>query len=333
MRISTGLVLGVTLILGAAAVGGCDDKDSGKETEKHETRAAPHADATATSGSDWIAVKTQRASVWRFTRQAAPLSASRLAAVGANAPAPQPAENPPDDALAEINAAIGANMLPTRDSVHSTDLVNRALQSVDPPGSPEPPPQPAAILITTPWNDDTLLLWIAVPSAIMTDSTAVSVEFNPKTVANFRPLGDPATLTLPATAPGRTAMLYELFPMTDSAQAKAGTLKYAVLHVTGAGAGQPKVDRAITDADAAGGIDVVPDAVQFAVAVAGFGGLLRGDPAVRDLSCADTIALAGSTTLPDPDGWHAQIVALMHRAEPLIDLPPREPPPAEEPPK
>jgi hypothetical protein len=59
------------------------------------------------------------------------------------------------------------------------------------------------------------------------------------------------------------------------------------------------------------------------VAVAGFGGLLRGDPAVRDLSCSDVIGLAEDAALPDPDGWHGQMIAVMRRAEPLIDLPPR----------
>jgi hypothetical protein len=50
--------------------------------------------------------------------------------------------------------------------------------------------------------------------------------------------------------------------------------------------------------------------------------LLRGDPAMRDLSCNDVIALAQSIRQPDADGWRAQLIALMYRAEPLIDLPP-----------
>ncbi len=43
---------------------------------------------------------------------------------------------------------------------------------------------------------------------------------------------------------------------------------------------------------------------------------------MRDLSCNDVIALAQSIRQPDTDGWRAQLIALMYRAEPLIDLPP-----------
>ena len=83
-----------------------------------------------------------------------------------------------------------------------------------------------------------------------------------------------------------------------------------------------KLDRPITTADAMGTIDNAPEIVRFATAAAGFGGLLRGDPAMRDLSCNDVIALAQSVRQPDADGWRAQLIALMYRAQPLIDLPP-----------
>jgi Ca-activated chloride channel family protein len=221
-------------------------------------------------------------------------------------------------------------MLPSRDSVHAADLVNRALQSADPPGSADPASEPAAMLVTTPWNDETLLLWVAVPSAMIADMTALSVEFDPKTVATFRPLGNPSALPVPAAIPGwygRAAMLYELSLQPDIRQPKSNAaalaLKYGTIHVSGAALGPPKIDRTITYTDLAGGIDNVPDPFQFAVAVAGFGGLLRGDPALRDLSCNDIIALAESAALPDPDGWHGQMIAVMRRAEPLIDLPPK----------
>jgi Ca-activated chloride channel family protein len=87
-------------------------------------------------------------------------------------------------------------------------------------------------------------------------------------------------------------------------------------------ASQPKLDQPITTAEAVGTIDNAPEIVRFATATAGFGGLLRGDPAMRDLSCNDVIALAQSVRQPDTDGWRAQLIALMYRAEPLIDLPP-----------
>ena len=163
---------------------------------------------------------------------------------------PQLEEAVADDALTGIKIAIGANMLPSRDSVHAADLVNRALQSADPPGNVEPTPEPGAMLVTTPWNDETLLLWVAVPSLMIADMTTVSVEFDPKTVATFRPLGNPSALPVPAAIPGwygRAAMLYELSLQPDIRQPKSNAaalaMKYGVIHVSGAASGQPKIDR------------------------------------------------------------------------------------------
>ena len=156
-------------------------------------------------------------------------------------------------------------------------------------------------------------------------------KHDPSAVAAFRPLGDPAAVPDPADAQGgvtagRAAMLYELLPQRTEASPKSNTAKlivrYGVLHVAGATGGQPKLDQPITTSDAVGTIDNAPEIVRFATAAAGFGGLLRGDPALRDLSCNDVIALAQSVRQADADGWRAQLIALMYRAQPLIDLPP-----------
>jgi hypothetical protein len=330
MRISTGLCLGAALILGSAALGGCDDKDSGQQADTPAGHAAAGGQARATSNTGWISANDQHISVWRFVRQPTAPSGSHPIEDGQDTNAAQLAEAVADDALTGIKIAIGANMLPARDSVHAADLVNRALQSADPPGSADPAAEPTAVLVTTPWNDETLLLWIGVPGPMIADTTGVSVEFDPKTVATFRPLGNPSALPVPAAIPGwygRAAMLYELSPQPDTRPSKlaagAPALRYGVVHVTGAAAGPATIDRPITAADVIGGIDNAADPVQFAAAVAGFGGLLRGDPALRDLSCNDMIALAEDGALPDPDGWHGQMIAVMRRAEPLIDLPPR----------
>ncbi len=102
-------------------------------------------------------------------------------------------------------------------------------------------------------------------------------------------------------------------------------MQFAVLHIGGRpAAGSARLDQPITAADAVGTIDNAPDVVRLAAAAAGFGELLRGDPAMRDLSCNDVIALAQSVRRPDPDGWRARLIALMYRAQPLIDLPPGE---------
>jgi len=235
------------------------------------------------------------------------------------------------DALAGIRTALMANMLPAHGSVHIEALVNRALASISPLPSETAPDKPMIVLAGTPWNDESLLLWVEVPGLTAPDSASVGVEFDPSAVAAFRALGDPAAMPSPAYAPngvaaGRAAMLYELLPQRTDGPAKGGAakliVKYGILHVTGTAAGQDKLDEPITTADAVGTIDNAPDIVRFATATAGFGGLLRGDPAMRDLSCNDVIALAQSVRQPDADGWRAQLIALMYRAEPLIDLPP-----------
>jgi Ca-activated chloride channel family protein len=161
------------------------------------------------------------------------------------------------------------------------------------------------------------------------------VEFNPTVVAAFRALGDPSALPNPNAAsgganPGRAAMLYELLLQAQDTSARTGATgtgnQYAVLHIAHRSSDPAPAapDRLITAADAVGTIDNAPEVVRFATAAAGFGGLLRGDPAMRDLSCNDVIALAQSVQQPDPDGWRAQLIALMYRAQPLIDLPPHD---------
>jgi Domain of unknown function (DUF3520) len=221
-------------------------------------------------------------------------------------------------------------------------LVNRALWSISPSisqASPADkssenrpmPDKPMVVLTTTPWNDDSLLLWVEVPGLTAPGNTTIDVEFDPSAVAAFRALGDPSTLPSPIEIPGgvtagRAAMLYELLLQRTDPAGKGGSakliVKYGVLHVTGPADSAAELDQPITTNDAVGTIDNAPEVVRFATAAAGFGGLLRGDPSMRDLSCNDVIALAQSVRQPDTDGWRAQLVALMYRAQPLIDLPP-----------
>jgi hypothetical protein len=183
---------------------------------------------------------------------------------------------------------------------------------------PADAPGPDIVLIDTPWNEDTLLLWVEAPGA----DGGVSIEFNPDSVAAFRPVGDPSALPAAESGQSGAAMLYEL-QLQPNAPTLA-TTKYAVLR-------DRAPDRPITAGDLVENFDDAPDIVRFAAAVAGFGGLLRGDPAVRDLSCGDVIALAESAAQPDPDGRRARLIALMRRAEPLIELPSGDPSPGEVP--
>ena len=106
-----------------------------------------------------------------------------------------------------------ANMLPARNNVRIEALVNRALSSIGPPAPEASPSRPMVVLATTPWNDDTMLLWVEVPGLAAPDKTMVDIEFDPAAVAAYRTLGDPAALPVltPDTA-GRVAMLYEIQP-------------------------------------------------------------------------------------------------------------------------
>jgi len=320
MQSKLGLFVGIALAV--AALSGCDDRDSGKDSTNGDKQKATAASTPVRFGAGWHAVAETRLSNWSFAAGPTP---GRMLASQTNAP-----EALPGDALAGIRAALMANMLPAHNSVRIEALVGRALSSIGPSAAEAAPAKPMVVLATTPWNDDSLLLWVEVSGLTAPDNaaprnTTIGVEFDPSAVAAFRALGDPAAL--PGPAAGRVAMLYELLPQRTDSTEKGGAAKlivrYGVLHVSGASTNHgAKLDQPITTADAVGAIDNAPDIVRFAAATAGFGGLLRGDPAMRDLSCNDVIALAQSIRQPDADGWRAQLIALMYRAEPLIDLPP-----------
>jgi hypothetical protein len=326
-----GLLLGVTVAL--AALGGCDDRHGAKQTSKAEKAGAATQSVSTRLGVGWRAVGDQRVSTWSFSQNHRAAQGTLLAAQ-TNAPlsGSAPVDGPALDALTPIRVALMSNMLPARASVRIEELVNRASSSVVLSGPESAELLPRAILATAPWNDDTILLWVEVPSITMAEGAAVSVEFDPTTVAAFRTLGDPAALPPPSKtaggAPGRIAMIYELSPLAANASGKVNggktTIRYAILHVGARTDGGAKLDQAVTAADSVGTIDNAPPVVRIAAAAAGFGELLRGDPAMRDLSCNDVIALAQSVQHPDPDGWRARLIALMYRAQPLIDLPPNE---------
>jgi hypothetical protein len=330
MRRYLGLLIGAAVAL--TALGGCDDRDSAKQSTKTDKKAGDTAAQSPSGrlGAGWHAAADAKLSAWAFTPRPAALRGGMLAAQS-NAPVMLSGEAAPADALAAIRAALMQNMLPARASVRIEDLVNRAAASMEPAGPEGLAARPRAILATAPWNDETLLLWVEIPGQPAIDGAAVNVEFDPRAVVAFRTLGDPSALPFPTRAaaggqPGRVAMIYEVSPQPVGrpGQSKAN-VQYATLHIVPqAPVSGLKLDQPITAADAVGTIDNAPDAVRLAAAAAGFGELLRGDPAVRDLSCNDVIALAQSVRRPDPDGWRARLIALMYRAQPLIDLPPAE---------
>jgi len=325
-----GFFVGIALAMAASSA--CDDRDSGKDSANGDKQKAAAVSAPVRFGAGWRAVAETRTSSWSFAAPPPPgrMLASQTAGLDA-----LPGDGR-SDALAGIRTALMANMLPAHNSVRIEALVNRALSSIRQSAAEISPAKPMVVLATTPWNDDSLLLWVEVPGLAAPGNalpnTTIDIEFDPSAVAAFRPLGDPAALPSPAgmqnsAAAGRVAMLYELLPQRSESADKGGAakliVKYGALHLGGVSASPgAKLDQPITTADAVGTIDNAPDAVRFATAAAGFGGLLRGDPAMRDLSCNDVIALAQSVRQPDADGWRAQLIALMYRAQPLIDLPP-----------
>jgi hypothetical protein len=314
------------LALAMAVCGGCDDRDSDKQGGNSDRQKTTAAMSSARYGVGWHTVAESHLSSWSFS----PTPPAGRMLVSQSTASEHLAGDAGRDALAGIRTALMANMLPAHGSVHIEALVNRALATISPLPSETAPDKPMIVLATTPWNDESLLLWVEVPGLSAPEAASVGVEFDPSAVAAFRALGDPAAMPSPdapdGVATGRAAMLYELLPQRTDAPAKGGAakliVKYGILHVAGTSAGQAKLEQPITTADAVGTIDNAPDIVRFATATAGFGGLLRGDPAMRDLSCNDVIALAQSVRQPDADGWRAQMIALMYRAEPLIDLPP-----------
>ena len=288
LNLSTALAATVVLILMLSAITGCDDYSS-----KHSAKTAAHPAQSAAPqpGLDWQPTAQNRSSSWGT-------AASNV------------------DAVSSIAVALDANTLPPRGNVHVAALVNRVL--ADTP-STDSANRPVVVLTTSPWNDETMLLWVGVPGNAGAPQPTIRIDFEPGSIAAFRPMGDAAALAPAGAAPRTLGMLYEISPQPGAIL--AATTRYAKLSVGG------PADRPITGADIVDSLDDAPDTVRFAVAVAGFGGLLRGDVALRDLSCDDVIAMAESADQPDPTGLRAQLIALMKRAEPLIDVPSGEAPP------
>jgi hypothetical protein len=307
------------LIVAAALIAlcGCDDSHNAKQSAKVATHK-PYQTLATPSGAGWRTTTEITVSQWGFDRRG---------------------DNAAPDSLAAIRTALDANMLPPRDSVRIADLVGRLLPAMDiaePGAFPTPSFSPSVTLVTTPWNVDTLLLWVDISVLRTSEAASISIAFNPDIISAFRPLGDPDRLPILTEARSGAAMLYELMPR-QGVTAQNGTA-LAVLRVAEGPSGKSEPGKSAPDkkewtisaTSMKDNFDDAPQIVRFAAALAGFGGLLRGDPAVRDLSCSDVIALAQSADKPDPDGRRAEIIRLMQRAEPLMELPPSDAPPTQD---
>lgn len=286
--------------LGFAVLAGCDDSGTASAPE---TPAAAPAVALDQLGPGWHDTVHEARSEWGF--------------------------GPDSDAMEGLRAALKANTLPPPGSVRVAMLVNRFTATLPIPQQATPGFRTAAVLTPAPWNEHSLILWLGcagdvAPWAAADHPPSITVEFDPQTVTAFRPLGDPAAL--PPMGGGRPAtMMYELI-LRRGVEPREAT-RFAVLRASypaeeqGAEQG---FQRTVTAADFVSAIEDAPETVRFAAAIAGFAGLLKGDPALRDLSGDQVIELAKGAAEPDPAGARAELIDLMQKAEPLIDLPPSD---------
>jgi Ca-activated chloride channel homolog len=170
----------------------------------------------------------------------------------------------------------------------------------------------------------------------------IQVEFNPAVVAEYRLIGYETRMlqredfnndAVDAGEIGSghaVTALYEITP-TDSAarlvdplrygaaatvqEAKSAT-EYAFLRIRYKLPGETTsrlIERPVTPADGYA-LAAAPKETRFAVAVAAFGELLRGNPYLRDFRYEDVLALAQPARGEDPFGYRAEFVQLVRMA-------------------
>ncbi len=131
----------------------------------------------------------------------------------------------------------------------------------------------------------------------------------------FRPVGAPGLLNEPLRY-GNTGGDAALIP----AAAHAEELAFLRLRYK-----QPRgeksalIEHPVTEANAVARIGEAPGDVRFAVAVAGFGQMLRRDESVDGLNWDDVVRLAQDSRGADPHGWRAEFVQLVRLAQGLAN--------------
>jgi Ca-activated chloride channel family protein len=171
----------------------------------------------------------------------------------------------------------------------------------------------------------------------------IQVEFNPARVAEYRLIGyetralDRADFNNDRVDAGEigsgheVTALYEIVPVGSSAryvdplrygpetpiESYARSAEYAFLRLRYKLPGESEsrlIERPITPADAYGRFAAAPAEARFAVAVAAFGQLLRGDPYLKGFGYDDVLALAQPARGPDEYGYRAEFVQLVRLA-------------------
>ncbi|HZP20223.1 MAG TPA: VWA domain-containing protein [Bauldia sp.] len=176
------------------------------------------------------------------------------------------------------------------------------------------------------------------------DDVKILVEFNPARVAEYRLIGYETRLLnredfnndrVDAGEVGAgTAVtaLYEITPV--GAKLSSDPLRYQPVKVSTGGdpggevaflkiryklpgeATSKLIERPITDADRPATLAEAPESTRFALAVAGYGQLLRGDPYLgADFTWDSVLKLAEGARGADPFGLRAEFVQLVRAAE------------------
>ena len=173
------------------------------------------------------------------------------------------------------------------------------------------------------------------------DDVKIQVEFNPARVSEYRLIGYETRVLnredfnndkVDAGEVGAGASvtaLYEITPVGGPStvdplryqrEAKAigngGELAFLrVRYKLPGGKDSRLIERPITDADRSASLAAAPEATRFALAVAGFGQRLRGDPWMKTgFGWGDIAKVADRARSYDPDGLRAQFVTLVNRA-------------------
>ncbi|MEZ5938021.1 MAG: VWA domain-containing protein [Hyphomonadaceae bacterium] len=176
------------------------------------------------------------------------------------------------------------------------------------------------------------------------DDVKIQVEFNPQRVAEYRLIGYETRLLkredfnndkVDAGEVGSGASvtaLYEITPVGSSARLMpesryqqpekvaadlSGEYAYLKLRYKPPGEDASKlIERPVTNKDAVSSIDDAPESTRFALAVAGFGQLLRGDPFLdKSFTWDKVISLANGAKGSDAYGYRAEFVQLARLAE------------------
>jgi Ca-activated chloride channel homolog len=175
------------------------------------------------------------------------------------------------------------------------------------------------------------------------DDVKIQVEFNPAVIAEYRLIGyetralkreDFNNDAIDAGEIGsghEVTALYEITPVGSSARlndplryqegadpspASKGS-EYAFLRLRYKLPGEAEsrlIERPVTDDDGYATLDRAPAEARFAVAVAAFGQLLRGDPYLKGYDYDDVLALAQPARGTDEYGYRAEFVQLVRLA-------------------